>query len=166
MPNNENKKIPPTPKWRPEIIQPHEKIVDRIRYYSNGSMDFAVFRHGTIVLLVNELSENDAISLALKTLEDVLNFHPDMQPREMDDGNLLVAFGEHVANVVLSEVSEEHWDEIEANHQRALTADEVILTPLGPNIFDNPGKKALFGRCYMFMDAQDPEVVEIVRATT
>ncbi len=38
------------------------------------------------------------------------------------------------------------------------------LQPLGPNKFDEFGKKALFGRCFMFMDAQEPKVVRVVRA--
>ncbi|AGH86296.1 hypothetical protein F504_3784 (plasmid) [Ralstonia pseudosolanacearum FQY_4] len=37
------------------------------------------------------------------------------------------------------------------------------MTPQGSNIFDAFGKKALFGRCFMFMDAQAPVVVRIVR---
>jgi hypothetical protein len=37
------------------------------------------------------------------------------------------------------------------------------MTPLGSNVFDEFGKKALFGRCFMFMDAQEPRVVRIAR---
>lgn len=44
--------------------------------------------------------------------------------------------------------------------------DEVLITPLGPNVFDDFGKMALFGRCFMFMDAQDPKVVRIERKGT
>ena len=48
----------------------------------------------------------------------------------------------------------------------ALATSEVLITPLGPSKFDDFGKKALFGRCFMFMDAQDPKVVKIVRKAT
>jgi hypothetical protein len=34
---------------------------------------------------------------------------------------------------------------------------------LGANRFDEFGKKALFGRCYMFMDADAPNIVAIER---
>ena len=45
----------------------------------------------------------------------------------------------------------------------ALAASEGLITPLGPNVFDEFGKKALFGRCFMFMDALRPVVARIVR---
>ena len=56
-----------------------------------------------------------------------------------------------------------NWAELARNHQRALATSEVILTPAGPNVFDDFGKTALFGRCFMFMDAQAPSVVRVVR---
>jgi|GEM_PF-6378487 hypothetical protein len=40
---------------------------------------------------------------------------------------------------------------------------EVLITPAGNNVFDDFGKKALFWRRCMFMDAQDPKVVHIER---
>lgn len=81
----------------------------------------------------------------------------------MKDGNILIQYNHDVASLVLSEVTQAHWAVIEANHQRALATYEVLLTPLGQNVFDDFGKKALFGRCFMFMDAQLPNVVRIVR---
>ncbi len=48
----------------------------------------------------------------------------------------------------------------------ALATDEVLITAQGQNKFDDFGKKALFGCCYMFMDAQVPVVVRIVRHTS
>jgi len=39
----------------------------------------------------------------------------------------------------------------------------VLMTPAGANKFDDHGMKALFGRCYFFMDAQKPEVAHIIR---
>jgi len=64
---------------------------------------------------------------------------------------------------VLSKFAEQHWAEIDARHLDALATAEVLMTPLGANQFDRFGKLALFGRCYFFMDAQDPEVVQVVR---
>lgn len=52
----------------------------------------------------------------------------------------------------------------DANHQRALATDEVLITPDGPNVFDDFGKNALYGRCFMFMDALSPAVVKVIRA--
>lgn len=65
--------------------------------------------------------------------------------------------------MVLSDFAKAHWTEIERNHQDALATSEVLITPLGHNKFDAFGMMALYGRCFMFMDAQKPEVVQIVR---
>jgi hypothetical protein len=81
----------------------------------------------------------------------------------MKDGNILVQYNHDVANLVLFDIIEQHWTEIEKQHQRALATYEVLITPLGHNVFDDFGKKALFARCYMFMDAQSPKVVRIER---
>jgi len=60
-------------------------------------------------------------------------------------------------------VATANWSEINRQHQRALATHEVLITPLGHNKFDDFGIKALFGRCYMFMDAQEPQVVRVAR---
>lgn len=155
--------FPPVPAWRPSIVQPIERIVDRIRYYTNGARDFAVLEHGTVVILEDGLSDELARRYAVEVLHAIFNFHPDMNPLPMDDGNVLVQYNHPAVNVVLREVVERHWAEIDERHQDALATHEVLITPLGPNKFDDLGKKALFGRCFMFMDAQEPNVVRIER---
>lgn len=157
------KPFPPVPDWRPSITQPLDRIIDRIRYYTDGKRDFAVFRYGTIVILPPGLSDLEAENHATEALHRVFHAHPDMHPLNMDDGNILVRYNYDAANVVLSEVAAEHWSEIEREHQRALATDEVLITPMGLNRFDEFGMKALFGRCFMFMDAQAPQVVSIER---
>ena len=87
-----------------------------------------------------------------------------MNPSTMDDGNIAIQYNHPAINVVLRDFAELHWVEIDRNHQGALATSEVLITPQGPNKFDDFGKKALFGRCFMFMDAQAPEVIRIVRA--
>jgi hypothetical protein len=64
---------------------------------------------------------------------------------------------------VLNEIVQENWPEIDRRYLEALATDEVLITPLGNNVFDDFGKKALFGRCFMFMDAQDLKLIRIVR---
>ncbi len=81
----------------------------------------------------------------------------------MDDGNILAQYKLPAVNVVLGAFAAEHWAEIDRNHQKALATSEMLITPLGHNVFDDFGKKALFGRCFMFMDAQDPKVTKVVR---
>jgi len=163
-----NKKQPPPepPRqfpWKPEVTQPLERIIERFRFYTNGSRDFAVFGHGTVAILPNGLSDADAERYAKQALHNVFHAHPDMNPMNMKDGNILVQYNHDVASLVLSDIAEEHRGEIEEQHQRALATSEVLITPLGHNIFDDFGKKALFGRCYMFMDAQSPMVIRIER---
>lgn len=86
-----------------------------------------------------------------------------MAPNTMDDGNILVQYNHPAANVVLREVARANWPEIEGRHLDGLAPSEVLLTPLGPNKFDDFGKQALLGRAYMFMDALAPEIVQIKR---
>ncbi|PRH86071.1 hypothetical protein C5L14_17605 [Labrys okinawensis] len=159
----DQKTFPPVPKWRPSFLQPMEKIIDRMTYYTNGKSDIAVFRSGTCVILGSGLSDSDAKTFALKTLSDIFNYHPDMNPKPMDDGNILVTYNHPAANVVLHDVAEAHWDEVEKHYLDGLATSEVLVTPLGPNKFDAFGKQALLGRAYMFMDAQAPEIVQVRR---
>jgi hypothetical protein len=157
--------FPPVPKWRPQFFQPLEDVVDRVAYYTNRTRDFAVFRHGTCVMLPqNELDDDQAAIVAKAVLDKIYKYHPDMNPTPMDDGNIAIQYNHPALNVVLAEFAKTHWEEIERNHQDALATSEVLMTPLGPNKFDDFGKRALFGRCYMFMDAQEPEVIRVVRA--
>ena len=162
-PSEPPRQFPPIPEWKPTLRQPVDRIVDRMRYYTDGKTDFAVLTHGTCVVLPDGLSDDQAAQFADEVLRRIFNAHPDMNPVEMDDGNVLVRYNHPAANVVLSDFAREHWDVIEQNHLGALATDEVLITPLGPNRFDAFGKKALFGRCFMFMDALDPKVVKVHR---
>jgi hypothetical protein len=155
--------FPPVPAWRPSFAQPRDRIVDRISYYTNGTRDFTVFKNGTCVILDAGLSDAEARTVSLKILSDIFNYHPDMNPAQMDDGNILVRYNHPAVNVVIHEIAEAHWAEIESRHLDGLAGPEVLITPLGQNKFDAFGKQALLGRAYMFMDAQDPEIIEIKR---
>jgi hypothetical protein len=155
--------FPPVPLWRPSFFQPRDRIVDRIAYYFNGTRDFTVFKNGTCVILEGGLSDAGAKAFSLKVLSDIFNYHPDMNPAPMDDGNILVRYNHPAVNVVLQDIAKAHWAEIEARYMDGLATSEVLITPLGQNKFDDFGKQALLGRAYMFMDAQAPEIVETYR---
>lgn len=157
------KAFPPVPTWKPSFSQSTDAVIDRISYYSNGKKDFAVFRNGTCVILDDGLSDADAGATSFKVLADIFGSHPDMNPAPMDDGDILVRYNHPAVNVVLSTVAKAHWDEIEKRHLDGLTPGEVLITPLGQNKFDDFGKQALLGRAYMFMDAQSPEIIRLVR---
>lgn len=153
----------PVPVWIPSFQQPNDRIVDRLRYYTDGSRDFVVMQNGTCIILGDNLSDAEATAFAIGTLEDILAAHPDMNPSPMDDGNILVRYNRPAVNVVLKDVAQAHWPEIEKRHLDGLTPSEVLMTPLGPNKFDDFGKQALLGRAYMFLDAQRPVVLQINR---
>ena len=155
--------VQPVPDWRPDIVQPLDRLIERLRDYTFGKRDFALFTHGTTVLLPDGLDDAAAEALAHEELRRIFHRHPDLTPVPMTDGNVLVRYGDRAANLVLADVAARHRDTIEANHLRALARSEVLLTPLGANVFDELGKQALFGRCYLFMDAQAPQVACIVR---
>lgn len=157
------KRLPPVPDWKPTITQPTEQIIERLQFYTNNQRDLAVFSNCTCVLLPDGLSDADAEVFAKETVSKIFNYHPDMNPTPMKDGNVLVQYNYPAVNLVLDSVAAQYWVEIESNHQRALATDEVLITPIGPNIFDDFGKKALFGRCFMFMDAVTPRVIRVVR---
>ena len=159
----EEASFPPVPKWRPSFAQPLDQIADRMSYYWNRTRDFAILRHGTCVILEPGLTDAQAYATGLDVLSRIFNAHPDMNPTSMDDGNILVSYNHPAANVVLSDVARSHWAEVEARHLDGLAAEEVLLTPLGPNKFDDFGKQALLGRAYMFMDAQAPEIILLHR---
>ncbi len=160
------KPFPPVPNWRPSFQQPLETVVERFRFYTDGKRDFAVFDNGTCVLGDNGLPDRAAATAAVETLSKIFHFHPDMNPLHTSDGNVLVRYNHPAFNIVIAEVALANWAEIEAHHQEGLTPDEVLFTPLGQNVFDDFGKKALLGRCYMFMDAQAPKIVRIERRKT
>ncbi|TXI96573.1 MAG: hypothetical protein E6Q34_00915 [Burkholderiaceae bacterium] len=160
------KQFPPVPAWRPAISLPIECIVERFRFYTNGTCDFAVFENGTVAILPSNLSDKAAKEHAELALRKVFYAHPDMNPMNMKDGNILIQYKHDVASLVLSDVVEKNWSEIDRQHQQAIATSEVLVTPLGPNVFDDFGKKALFGRCYMFMDAQSPRVAIIERCVS
>ena len=159
------RQFPPVPKWQPSFAAPLSHIVERVSYYTNGKRDFAVFRNGTCAILPPGLSDAAAETEAKSILHKIFHFHPDMNPRQMDDGNVGILYNHPALNVVLSDFAKAHWTEIERNHQDALATSEALITPLGHNKFDALGMMALYGRCFMFMDAQKPEVVQIVRGT-
>lgn len=159
----EKEEFPPVPKWKPSVVMPIDKVVERFHYYTDGINDFVVFSNSTCVIVADGLSDDAAKAAAIEILSRIFNYHPDMNPANMDDGNVLVRYNHPAYNVVLADVVKANWDEIVRNHLDALARDEVLMTPLGANKFDDFGIKALFGRCFFFMDAKTPNPIRVVR---
>ena len=156
-------KHPPVPAWKPDFSVSVEVVLERMIYYTDDGRDIVLFTHGTAVLVPEGLDDAAAKSNALATLSEIFNYHPDMNPVTMDDGNLLVQYNHPAYNVVIAEFAAEHMATIEERHLDGLATSEVLITGLGPNKFDELGMKALYGRTFMFMDAQAPVVVKVYR---
>ncbi len=155
--------FPPVPRWKPSFGPDTDDVVKTFGYYVNGERDFVVFKHGTVVMVEDDLSDAQAVEAATLVMGEIFNHHPDMQPTAMDDGNVLVSYNHPAFSIVFDLLASQHWAEIEANHLMALCDSEVLISPAGPNVFDDFGKKALWGRCYFFMDAQELDAVRVVR---
>lgn len=155
--------FPPVPKWKPDFSVSIDQVLDRMKYYSNQEKDILLFEHGTAVILPNDLNDKEAKDYAKKVISEIYNYHPDMNPLNMDDGNILIKYNHPAYNVVINEYAEKHIDIIKKKHLDALATDEVLITPLGSNKFDEFGMKALYGRTFMFMDAQSLNIVKIHR---
>lgn len=90
-----------------------------------------MLRHGTAVLLPDGLGDPAAAAAALSVIEAIFNAHLDMNPRPMDDGNISISYNYPAVNIVLSDIAEANFAEIDRNHLRALASDEVLVTPAG-----------------------------------
>jgi hypothetical protein len=155
--------FPPIPKWEPEFSISNETVLERIRYYFDEKKDIVIFKNGTAVIIEDGLSESDAKKQALSILSKIINYHPDMNPLKMDDNNILVQYNHPAYNVVIYDFAKMHLKEIQAKHLDALATDEVLITPLGQNKFDEFEMMALYGRTFMFMDAKKPIIIKIYR---
>lgn len=161
---SETEKIfPPVPQWKPAFFAPVEQILERMVYYTGNSRDIVLFKNGTSVVLPEGLNDTEANEFALGVLSKIYNYHPDMNPLPMDDGNILVQYNHPAYNVVINDFADKHMDEIRKHHLEALAASEVLITPLGPNKFDDFAMKALYARTFMFIDAQSPRIVRLYR---
>lgn len=103
-PTEPRRRFPPVPDWQPAVQVPLDRIAERIRFYTNGSRDFAVFSNGTVAVLPPGLSDTDAEQHALEALHGVFHAHPDFNPMNMKDGNVLVQYNHDVASIVLADV--------------------------------------------------------------
>ncbi len=160
---SEEKQFPPVPKWKPDFSASNESQLERMIFYTNEGKDLAQFSNGTIVILEDGLDDDQARQYANEVLSKIFNYHPDMNPVNMKDGNILVQYNHPAYNVVLTGFTQEHMDVIKSRHIDALATDEVLITGLGQNKFDEFGMQALYGRAFMFMDAQEPKIVRLYR---
>ena len=162
----QNKKpddFPPKPKWKPIISVDLSVIADRANYYTDRKKTVVIFHFGTCVVLPAESSKPE--EEAKSVLDRVYNYHPDFNPQIMDDGNFIVTYSQpNCFSIVTKQEFEKNRDYIRQNHLDGVVSDEVLLNAeKKPNVFNDRGMIGLFGRARMFMDAQHPEVIQVLR---
>lgn len=155
--------FPPVPSWRPDFRVSNATVLDRMVYYTNDTRDMVQFSFGTTVLIPDGLDDEEARRFALDALSGIVNYHPDFSTSPMDDGNITISYRYPAYNVVIPEFLEPYMDTIRQRHLEALADEEVLVTPMGTNVFSDPDMMALYGRTFMFMDATDPVVETIYR---
>jgi hypothetical protein len=162
----QNKKpddFPPKPKWKPDIPVDLSVVADRASYSTDKKKIVVIFRYGTCVVLPPDRAQPEDEAKA--TLDRVYNYHPDFNPQSMDDGNFIVSYSQpNCFSIVTKEEFEKNRDYIRMNHLDGVVRDEVLLNAeKKPNVFDDRGMMGLFGRARMFLDAQKPEVLRVLR---
>ena len=58
----------PVPSWKPKFMSPINDQLERMVFYTNQAKDLVVFQFGTIVVLEDGLSDEDASKYAQETL--------------------------------------------------------------------------------------------------
>ena len=155
----EKKRFPPIPTWRPNTPIDYDKIFVTAKYYTGGKLQLCVFKNGTVTFFPAQVSNIE--EEAKKTLNNIYNSHPDFKPLTMDDGNYLIEYSHPAFTIVFKDELENFWDHIDENHMQGICTDEVLINSKGEhNVFDRIGKICLFGRSKMFMDAQEPKIVK------
>jgi len=104
--------FPPVPKWQPDFLISIDQVLERMVYYFDDGKDIVVFENGTAVILSDSLNDVEAKEFALKTLSDIYNYHPDMNPINMDDGNILVQYNHPAFNVVINTFTNNHIKQV------------------------------------------------------
>jgi hypothetical protein len=156
---NKELDFPPKPKWKPNLPIDIELIYNATKYYTGDKLQFAIFGNGTVAYFperVNNIEESARI-----VLDKIYNFHPDFNPKIMDDGNYIIEYSQTAFTIVFKDEIDKNWKYIDNNHQDGVCRDEVLIDGQGRhNKFDKVGKICLFGRAKMFLDAQTPKVIK------
>lgn len=63
-------------------------------------------KNGTCIIFEANLDDAAASKAACTVLDAIFNYHPDMNPTPMDDGNILVRYNHPAFNVVLEDVAQ------------------------------------------------------------
>jgi hypothetical protein len=144
--------IPSVRGIKPDI----ERIVDRVRYYSNDKFAFGVYAYGTCFFPEIGKRFDDEGKKVIETVGgDSIGF----TVREMDDRNFVVRFSEYLFAVVLKDEFESIREQIESDVASA-TVDERLVGRA-----ESPRDHLLIGllaRTRLFQDLNDRRLIETV----
>ena len=110
--SEESDQFPPVPSWQPAFSAPVELQLERMVFYTDDTRDLVQYKNGTVVVINKGLDDNEAKLFANEVLSKIYNYHPDMNPLNMKDGNILVRYNHPAFNVVLTEFTSKYIDTI------------------------------------------------------
>jgi len=134
------------------------RIVDRVRYYSNGKSAFGVLEHGTCFFPeVGKRFDEQADRI----LDEVKAKPLDFTVKEMDDHNFIVSFGEHIFGVVLKDEFEMARSQIEREAVNAMVDERLVGVPGAPADHLLIG---LLARTRLLQDLNERRLIQTVQA--
>ena len=134
-----------------------DRIVDTVKYYSNGRFPFGVLSRGTCFFPRPGFNFRAEWS---RLADELANSAPNFAVREMDDGNYVVRFGEYVFVVVFRDEFEAVRESV-AEEVDAYDADEEI-----EGTSDAPADHFLigvYGRTRFLCDLENGTIVEMIQ---
>ncbi len=133
-----------------------ERVVDRVRYYSNGKFAFGVLSSGTCFFIGTEGS----ITEQAKVLLDLVSGAPlDFVVKEMDDHNYIVRFNDKVFSIVFRDEFDLQRKSIEQEITDQVSTEKLISKTGVPPEHLLIG---LYGRTRLIRDLAIREIVRNV----
>jgi hypothetical protein len=133
-----------------------DRIVDRVRYYSDGKFAFGVLSSGTCFFPAG----GDSLERQVTLLLDLVGGTPlDFVVKEMDDHNFLVRFSDKVFSVVFRDEFEAQREFIKQEVSREKTTEKVIGKP---GVSPEHLLIGLYARTRLMRDLATREIVRTV----
>jgi hypothetical protein len=150
------------PKWEPVIPISIHKTAQIFARHTDQKRTFAVFAHGTCVVLPNGCHRKEVEAKAI--LDQVVHYPSDFKTEVMRDGNFLVEYSQPAYSIVLNAEVKLHREYIEFYYRDGLLRSEIPLNPNSEKTqsqISDLEKIGLLARARMFMDAQNPVLVTL-----
>jgi hypothetical protein len=129
-----------------------DRITKTVGYYTNDKVSSVIFKNGSCVFPpLGDGAVSNSIAL-LNDLRGKMNFNV----REMDDGNFVVGFGEHVFSIVFSDELERLRDDVVREIDQS-SANETIVSR--PDVSPEHLLIGIIARTRLIQDIDKPVVV-------